>query len=82
MTKRGVLYLFFHVADDKRLYGFMEPPLLEENTRKIRNVLTVDDRTEADPRAEVTATASSGGDVYEILVRSEQSRLGHLAKAG
>jgi hypothetical protein len=81
-AQRRVAYLFFHVADYKRLHRFMEAPLLEENTREIRNVVAVDDRTEADPWAEVTAAACSRGDVYEILIRGEQGGLWHFAKAG
>ena len=79
--ERGV-YLFFHIADDKRLHGFMVSSLLEQNTRKVRDVGAVDDWTEADPWAKVTATAGGRRDIDEIVVRSEQGRLRHFAEAG
>ena len=62
------LYLFFHVTDDKRLHGFVEPPLLQENAGEVCDVVAIDHRTEANSRAEITATAGRVRDIYEILV--------------
>ena len=79
--ERGI-YLFFHIADDKRPHGFMIPSLLEQNTRKVRDVGAVDDWTEADPWTKVTTSAGSRRDVDQIVVRSEQGGFWHFAKAG
>lgn len=49
----------------------MESSLPKEYAWKIRDVVAIDDWTEADHWPKVTATTGRGCDVYEILVRSE-----------